>query len=115
MAGEAAERAVLVDGLMPAAEAGTILLNCGTNSVSFSRELHQHAERRNLRFLDTPVSGARVHRECSAVHTEYGAVQCTQSTVRRVRSESTVQCTESRVQCSAQKVQCGEYSAVHGE
>lgn len=59
VAGEAAERAVFFGpgGLFETASPGTLLIGCGTTTVSFARELHEAAAARGLRFLDAPVSG----------------------------------------------------------
>ena len=59
VAGEAAERAVFLseEGLMAHAPPGSLLIGCGTVTVSFARELHEVARTRSLLFLDAPVSG----------------------------------------------------------
>ena len=59
VAGEAAERAVFLSdtGLMAHAAPNSLLIGCGTVTVSFARELHDAAAARGLRFLDAPVSG----------------------------------------------------------
>ena len=57
--GEAAERAVFLGpgGLCEVAPAGALLVDCGTVTVDFARELHGTCGARGLRFLDAPVSG----------------------------------------------------------
>ena len=59
VAGEAAERAVFLGpgGLCEVAPAGALLVDCGTVTVDFARELHGTCGARGLRFLDAPVSG----------------------------------------------------------
>ena len=59
VAGEAAERAVFLGpgGLCEVAPAGALLVDCGTVTVDFARELHGTCAARGLRFLDAPVSG----------------------------------------------------------
>lgn len=56
---EAAEREVFLgdEGVLACATNGGVVLNTGTTSVSWARELHAAAAARGVRFLDAPVSG----------------------------------------------------------
>ena len=57
---ESAERFVFLDaedGIMRRAARGALVLNLGTSSVAWARELHCAAEDSGLAFLDAPVSG----------------------------------------------------------
>ena len=59
VAGEAAEAAVLTgdDAIFANVKPGAIVINCGTNTVSFSKRLHEAAAAKGIKFIDAPVSG----------------------------------------------------------
>ena len=57
LADDQAVRAVLGDGLIPAARPGTLLIDMSTVSPALSRELAARAAERDVRMLDAPVSG----------------------------------------------------------
>jgi 2-hydroxy-3-oxopropionate reductase len=57
LADDQAVRAVLGDGLIPAARPGTLLIDMSTVSPALSRELAARAAGRGVRMLDAPVSG----------------------------------------------------------
>ena len=57
LADDQAVRAVLGDGLIPAARPGTLLIDMSTVSPALSRELAARAAGRAVRMLDAPVSG----------------------------------------------------------
>lgn len=56
VAGEKAERAV-IESLVAHAAPSSLIIGCGTVTVSLARELHSKAEARQLKYLDAPVSG----------------------------------------------------------
>ena len=59
VAGEAAERSVFLEpgGLLEVAAPGSLLIDAGTVSVEFARELHAASAAAGVSFLDAPVSG----------------------------------------------------------
>ncbi len=63
LADDVASRAVWFGekGALSGAEAGAVLIECGTVSVSWIRELGDAAEGRGCRLLDAPVTGTKPH------------------------------------------------------
>lgn len=57
LADDQAVRAVVGDGLLPAARPGTLIIDMSTVSPRLSRELAAEAAERGVRMLDAPVSG----------------------------------------------------------
>jgi 3-hydroxyisobutyrate dehydrogenase len=47
------------NGALQAMEAGAVVVECGTVSPDWVRQLHQEAEARGLRMMDAPVTGSR--------------------------------------------------------
>jgi 3-hydroxyisobutyrate dehydrogenase-like beta-hydroxyacid dehydrogenase len=60
LANDAAVRSVYLDkeGVFSAAKPGTVILEMSTISPELSRQMHQEARRRELKFLDVAVSGS---------------------------------------------------------
>src|SRR5215469_1792366 len=47
------------NGALPAMQAGSVVIECGTVSPEWVKQLHDEAQTRGLRMMDAPVTGSR--------------------------------------------------------
>jgi 3-hydroxyisobutyrate dehydrogenase len=72
------------DGALPAMQAGSVVVECGTVSPEWVKQLHQEAEAGGLRMMDAPVTGSRPQAEAGELMFLLGADTATLEAVRPV-------------------------------
>lgn len=71
-------------GALPAMQAGTVVIECGTVSLDWVRDLHDEAQARGLQMMDAPVTGSRPQADAGELTFLVGAEPATLETVRPV-------------------------------
>ena len=72
------------DGALSAMQAGSVVIECGTVSPEWVKQLHHEAEARGLRMMDAPVTGSRPQANAGELTFLVGADQATLESVRPV-------------------------------
>ena len=72
------------NGALQAMQAGSVVIECGTVSPDWVKQLHQEAEARGLRMMDAPVTGSRPQANAGELTFLVGADATTLEAVRPV-------------------------------
>jgi 3-hydroxyisobutyrate dehydrogenase len=72
------------EGALPAMQAGSVVIECGTVSPDWVKQLHQGADARGLRMMDAPVTGSRPQANAGELTFLVGADPTTLEAVRPV-------------------------------